>query len=299
MALKALVSCQLLLFLIICLICSARCLSPPLPAFPVVQAPSGCFIGDGSIPDLDLFLGIRYAEPPVGNQRFANPRAVRTSSNSTMQATAYGPGCLQQQLNTLYNGFGEDCLTLNIVRPAGIKPDAKLPVMFWIHGGGNTRGQSVWFNGTALVQHSLDINQPIIYIATNYRLAGFGFFTSPQFAASGLSNLGLKDQRLALEWVQENIASFQGDPRKITLFGESAGAANVWAHLHYAQSRNETGRLFQAAISQSGAPGSPQFPQGTLNLNLTKGDVFTNVMLSALSPIVGTASYNDLLSGTK
>jgi triacylglycerol lipase len=98
--------------------------------------------------------------------------------------------------------------------------------MFFIHGGGNYNGQSIFYNGTALVQHSVEIEQPIIYVGINYRLGGFGFLTSPDFNDAGLSNLGLMDQRLALEWVHDQIAGFGGDPEKVTIFGESAGAAN-------------------------------------------------------------------------
>jgi triacylglycerol lipase len=151
--------------------------------------------------------------------------------------------------------------------------------MFWIHGGGNMNGQSIFYNGTALVQHSITIQHPIIYVSINYRLGGFGFLNSPAFQAAGISNLGLKDQYLALQWVHENIASFGGDPDSITIFGESAGAANCWSQLHYAYTHNETNKYFRAMITESGAPGSPAFPL-------------------ALKPRTGAPSYKKLLAKT-
>jgi carboxylesterase type B len=137
--------------------------------------------------------------------------------------------------------------------------------MFFIHGGGNYNGQSIFYNGTALVQHSVEIEQPIIYVGINYRLGGFGFLTSPDFNDAGLSNLGLMDQRLALMWVHDHIAGFGGDPEKVTIFGESAGAANCWAQMHYAFTHAEDDEYFRAVITQSGAPGSPGFPTGKLD----------------------------------
>ena len=246
---------------------------------PRVQAPTGTFVGNTSIADLDQFLGIPYAQPPIANLRFANPLPARSSPHETIDATAYGPGCSQLKYFTEYNGLSEDCLTLNVIRPKGTTRDAALPVMFWIHGGGNANGQSIFYNGTALVQHSITINHPIIYVGINYRLNGFGFLNSPAFQAAGLSNLGLKDQYLALQWAHENIEAFGGDPEKVTIFGESAGAANCWSQLHYAYVKNETNKYFRAMITESGAPGSPAFPR-------------------ALKPRKGAPSYKKLLKKT-
>jgi carboxylesterase type B len=262
---------------------------------PRVVSPSGTYIGSSSISQLDQFLGIAYAEPPVGNLRFANPvkKAIHPVANTAavlnataalktpgvVNATAYGPGCSQLYFFGQANGLSEDCLTLNVIRPTGASPNALLPVLFFIHGGGNVNGQSIFYNGTALVQHSISIHEPVIYVGINYRIGGFGFLTSSEFQAAGVSNLGLKDQYLALQWVHDNIKSFGGDPAKVTIFGESSGAANCWSQLHYAYVKNEKGKYFRGMITQSGAPGSPGYP-------------------SALNPVDGASGYADLLAAT-
>ncbi|KAJ3547913.1 hypothetical protein NM208_g1263 [Fusarium decemcellulare] len=247
---------------------------------PVVHSPTGMYLGNSSISNLDQFLGIPYAKPPVGPLRFSNPVAVERVPFTSINATEYSPGCLQDPVYSRYNGLSEDCLTLNIIRPRRTaKSNAKLPVLFWIHGGGNMNGQSIFYNGTALVQYSIAISQPIIYVGINYRLAGFGFLNSPDFNALGLSNNGLRDQRLALEWTHENIASFGGDPEKVTIFGESAGAFDSWAQLHYAYVKNETNKYFRGMISNSGSPGSVAAPH-------------------AYTPESGLAAYRELLSAT-
>lgn len=248
----------------------------PGPAPPTVQAPAGTFVGNTSIPDLEQFLGIPYAKPPVEALRFADPEPADELTSNPFEATAYGPGCLQDPLFADYNGLSEDCLTLNVIRPHACEK-SNLPVMFWIHGGGNINGQSLYYNGTALTQFAASIDQPVIYVSINYRLGGFGFLTSPDFVAAGLSNLGLKDQYLALQWVHENIESFGGDPAKVMIFGESAGAWDCWAQLHHAYTQDEANKYFRGMVTQSGAPGSPTFPQ-------------------AFEPETGVDQYNELLT---
>jgi carboxylesterase type B len=229
-------------------------------AIPRVYSPSGIYVGNSSISQLDQFLGIPYAKPPIGELRLTNPVFFQSTATTVLNATAYGPGCPQLDIFAQYNGLSEDCLTLNVIRPSSISKDHLLPVLFFIHGGGNVNGQSLLYNGTALVQHSVASKQPIIYVGINYRLAGFGFLSSPALQDAGVSNLGLKDQYVALQWVQRNIKSFGGDPNKVTIFGESSGAANCWAQLHYAYVRNETNQYFRGMITESGAPGSPGYP---------------------------------------
>ncbi|KAJ9608325.1 hypothetical protein H2200_007313 [Cladophialophora chaetospira] len=252
----------------------------PLAQGPTVQTTAATFVGNASISGIDQFLGIPFAHPPVGALRFANPEPLALSALANpFQATAYGPGCLQDPLFGLYNGLSENCLTLNIIRPSGIPSSASLPVLFWIYGGGNENGQSIYYNGTALVQYSIQIGQPVIYVATNYRLSGFGFLNSPAFQALNSSNLGLKDQYLALEWAHVNIAAFGGNPNKTVIFGESAGAWDCQSQLHRAYSLNETKRLFQGMITESGSAGTLSAPQ-------------------IQPPAAGVAAYNNLLNQT-
>jgi carboxylesterase type B len=108
-----------------------------------------------------------------------------------------------------------------------------LPVGLWIHGGGFTQGSGLEkrFNLSFIVNNSVKIGKPIIGISFEYRLAGWGFIHSDEIVGQGLTNLGLRDQRLLLHWVQENIAAFGGDPTKVTIWGESAGGASVGFHV--------------------------------------------------------------------
>lgn len=134
-----------------------------------------------------------------------------------LNATNFRSVCLQPFQNGSIGS--EDCLYLNIYTPPGAK---QLPAMVWIHGGSFIGGSGSIFHGNYL----LDKN--IILITVNYRLGIFGFFTLGDYNSPG--NFGLKDQVLALKWVQNNIRAFGGDPRKVTLFGESAGGASVSLH---------------------------------------------------------------------
>ena len=141
----------------------------------------------------------------------------------------------------------EDCLYLDIKRPEKISKEL-LPVMFWIHGGGNTSGLKDLYDFSAMVR-----KHDVIVVSINYRLGPFGWFTHPsiqdlQFNIDKTSNFGTLDIIAALEWVQSNIAFFGGDPNNVTIFGESAGGHNVLSLLVAKQAKG----LFNKAISQSG-----------------------------------------------
>lgn len=206
------------------------------------------------------FLGIPYAAPPVGSLRFAPP-AAPTPWGTTLDASVYPPGC--SQLPTLTNSDtrieNEDCLYLNVWTPETMPADP-LPVMVWFHGGSNTSGSIsdfVPFPGYETSRlydgHTLSKVGNVIVVTVNYRLNVFGFFgltelagEDPAYPYSG--NQGLLDQRRALQWVRDNIAQFGGNPANVTIFGESAGAFDVCAHVVSPLSRG----LFHKAISQSG-----------------------------------------------
>lgn len=175
------------------------------------------------------FLGIPYAMPPVGELRFAPPQAVASWSD-TLDASASGPSCIQSQGALSAPGpQSEDCLTVNVYTPEGAEPGS-LPVMTFIHGGAFVAGGSVQYDGSKL---SEDYN--VIVVTLNYRLGALGFVSHPDLdleLGSPLSgNMGLQDQQLALQWVQDNISEFGGDPENVTLFGESAGAMSTCVHL--------------------------------------------------------------------
>lgn len=153
--------------------------------------------------------------------------------------------------------MSEDCLNLNVVRPAGNHTEL-LPVLVWIYGGGLYTGSIAdpQYNLSGIVKVSQEMSQPIIAVSMNYRLNMYGFLQTPQLLAEGSSNAGLLDQRLALQWVQENIASFGGDPRRVVVWGESAGAQSIAYHLFSHDGRNDG--LYRGAIMESGGPTGAQ-----------------------------------------
>ncbi|XP_057654109.1 venom carboxylesterase-6-like isoform X1 [Diorhabda carinulata] len=181
------------------------------------------------------FLGIPYAEPPVGDLRFEPPRQNRKWSG-VLNATTDASQCVQ---GTQSAKGSEDCLYINVYTP---NLQGNLSVMVWIYGGAFINGNSSYENYPP--DFFLDHN--VVFVSFNYRLGIFGFLSTGDLVAPG--NAALKDQQLALNWVQENIKYFGGDPKKVTIFGESAGAVAVSYQLQSTRSRG----LFRSAIMQSG-----------------------------------------------
>ena len=196
---------------------------------------------------------IPYAKPPVGDLRWKSPRKLDDSVKQIILTPKENNFCIQEP-SGLGGSYGdtfisgtEDCLYLDIKRPKKLSEDL-LPVMFWIHGGGNTSGMKDLYDFSTMIR-----NHKVIVVSINYRLGPFGWFTHPsiQGLQSGIdktSNFGTLDIVAALEWVQENISLFGGDSNNITIFGESAGGHNVLSLLAVKQARG----LFHKAISQSG-----------------------------------------------
>lgn len=186
------------------------------------------------------FRGLRYAQPPLDALRWMPPVPVAASSDELiLDASTYGPACLQpvSRYSVAPAGYSEDCLSLNIWSPS---LDGKLPVMVWIHGGGFRTGSNV-IPGEVLAERG------VVIVAPNYRLGPLGFFAHHALGGD-VANFGLLDFELALQWVQENIQHFGGDPDNVTIFGVSAGGQAV--NLLMASPR--TGGLFHRAIAQSG-----------------------------------------------
>ncbi|KAL5631442.1 hypothetical protein ACGC1H_007084 [Rhizoctonia solani] len=205
------------------------------------------------------YLGIPYAQPPLGHLRFHPPRAHNNNLSHTIIADTFGPACPQS--TPVPYPVSESCLTLNIWIPDVPAPVKRslwseiqngLPVLVWIYGGGFINGSTLKYPADGLVEAAMDLGKPVIVASMNYRLGMFGFPVGAEPAASGAHNLGLLDQRLALEWIHSHITHFGGDPKKITLFGESAGSMSVGAQMAYRG--GNTGGIFRAAIMQSGAP---------------------------------------------
>ncbi|KAJ7639985.1 alpha/beta-hydrolase [Mycena polygramma] len=234
-------------------------------ACAAVSASQPCVtIGNGTIHGVDLpqfgqnlFLGIPYAQPPVGDLRLRPPQSINTTFE-TLDATAYGPHCLSSFTTGFDDSTGyptsEDCLTLNVIRPSGVSNH--IPVVVWIHGGFFTTGGSadLRYNATWLVEASVANGNPIMVVSINYRLASLGFLAGAALAEEGSLNLGLRDQRLALHWVQENIAKFGGDPGAVTVHGQRyAGGFSILAQITAYSGRDD--KLFARAIVESGTIG--------------------------------------------
>lgn len=226
----------------------------------VISTQHGKVLGKLVNGDVRAFLGVPYGEPPTGKLRFKAPQPVQ-KWDGVKDCTKFSNSCYQL-LDKSIPGFkgvemwnpntplSEDCLYLNVWSPRVNKtqsqPSPLAPVLVWIYGGG-------FYSGTS----SLDIydgrflskSEGVVVVSMNYRLGAFGFFSLPN-NKNVKGNAGLLDQRMALEWVSNNIAAFGGDPSRVTLFGESAGSASVGYHLLSPGSQH----LFQKAVMQSASP---------------------------------------------
>ncbi|KJA24904.1 hypothetical protein HYPSUDRAFT_76245 [Hypholoma sublateritium FD-334 SS-4] len=193
------------------------------------------------VANVEFFGGIPFAEPPLGQLRLASPVLQTTINAATFQAAKFGASCLQNALPA--NEVSEDCLNLNIFRPAGTEVNSNLPVMVWLYGVGS----SSLYDATELVARSVTRGTPVIFVSINYRLGPLGFPQGIEAGLRNITNLGLQDQLVALEWVQENIARFGGSKNAVTVIGQSAGADSI--SLHFLGSKLKT--LARAAILES------------------------------------------------
>ncbi|KAJ7511629.1 carotenoid ester lipase precursor [Mycena galericulata] len=219
---------------------------------PIVSLDYGNFLGvqDGN---LTKFLGVPFAQPPA---RFERPKAP-TPFQSVQNATTFGPTCPQRRLSPLpvpganYTCISEDCLTLDVFTPAP-RVDAKLPVLVWLYGGGFEAGWSGDTDMRPTVEHSIALGEPVIIVVPNYRLSAWGFLSGKEASAAGVTNIGLRDQIFALEWVQQHISAFGGDPGRVIIGGLSAGAIST--ALLVVSNKQTTPDLFHGAFMVSGSP---------------------------------------------
>jgi para-nitrobenzyl esterase len=219
----------------------------------VTQVQTRCGLVSGvMLGDLQVFRGIPFAKPPVGDLRWRPPQPVPAWSG-VREATDWGHIAMQpppQDPNAIGSTTpSEDCLTLNIWSPSRAKA---LPVMVWIHGGGFTTGSGI----AAQSDGGYLARQGVVVVTINYRLGRFGFFAHPALSAEvlsaedgggGVANYGLMDQIAALTWVRDNIGGFGGDADNVTIFGGSAGGDSVVALMTSPKARG----LFHRAIAQS------------------------------------------------
>lgn len=218
-------------------------------AAPVADTAQGQVVG-ALVGDTRVFMGIPFAEPPVGDLRW-KPPVPHAPWADPLDATKKGRACTQNNpLNGKFDATtGEDCLYLNVWAPQ--KPASeKVPVLVWIHGGAFTLGSGgdAAYNGQAFSEAT-----GAIVVTINYRLGPLGFLALPELSGEDAAhptsgNYGMLDQRLALSWVKENIAAFGGDPANVTIFGESAGGISSCLHMVMPASSG----LFHRAILQSG-----------------------------------------------
>ncbi|CAG7720145.1 unnamed protein product [Allacma fusca] len=186
------------------------------------------------------FLGVPYAAPPVGNLRFEPPEPP-ASWRDVKLTNKFSPECAQMEIMATGRILGkEDCLYLNVFTPKLLDNAKKLlPVMVYIYGGLFMAGSADLYNGDYFM------DEDVVLVTLNYRVAALGFLNTGDEVVRG--NMGLKDQLMALKWVQANIRNFGGDPKQVTIFGESAGGASV----HYHMLSHQSEGLFHKAISQS------------------------------------------------
>lgn len=194
---------------------------------------------------VNYFLGIPYAKPPVGKLRWANPVSPDRWSG-VRDATRYGNFCAQ---NKDLGDFGapgtdEDCLYLNVFTPNySIHNPRRLPVMFWMHGGGNT-GSGNQYDGSTLAKE-----QNVVVVTINFRLGALGYLFHPALDDGGATaQFWLRDQQFAMGWVRDNIENFGGDRNNVTIFGESYGGEDTLSHIISPAAKG----LFQKAIMESG-----------------------------------------------
>jgi para-nitrobenzyl esterase len=233
--------------------------APPPDVDPATrrELTSGSVVGLTNADGAHVWRGIPFARPPVGPLRWRAPRPPEPWAD-IREATTFGASCVQ------FGGLGrgeqgeptgdEDCLVLNVFAPpfapsAVPRGEARLPVMVWIHGGGNTVGSADIYESGRLA-----LRQEVVVVTVHYRLGAFGWFRHPSLhtasdtAEDRSGNYGTLDLVRALEWVRDNASAFGGDPDRVTIFGESAGGVNVYSLLLSPRARG----LFHRAISQSG-----------------------------------------------
>ncbi|KAJ7650794.1 alpha/beta-hydrolase [Roridomyces roridus] len=212
-----------------------------------VSLTAGTFRGVPAVNGVQKWIGIPYATPPLGSLRFKAPVPITKALNGVQNASQFGNACPQPAGN-LGAPIAEDCLFLNVFRPQNVTAGSKVPVLVWIHGGQYISGAASdprW-DPTLILQRSVAVNKPIVFVSINYRLNTFGFLASAGVAPRDL-NSGLLDQRQAFVFIQQNIAAFGGDPSKVTIWGQSAGAGSVESHFLFPAAQP----LFRAGIADS------------------------------------------------
>ncbi|KAF7290034.1 Aldolase-II domain-containing protein [Mycena chlorophos] len=221
----------------------------------VVDLGYASYAGNLSFPNTVAYLGLPYAEPPLGNLRFRAPvvlntaRVAKETGGKVVDASQYPNFCIQGSTGAGDAGGAgsEDCLKVNVYAPAGAKRGDDLPVLVYIHGGGYFYGNPANWPFDGWVHQSPNV----VIVSVYYRLDAFGFLSHPDFTDPKIGdfNAGFLDQTMALEWIQAHIRAFGGDPTKVTINGESAGGSSV--ELHLVADSDKGKNLFRGVIAQS------------------------------------------------
>ncbi|UZP38529.1 hypothetical protein NXS19_006345 [Fusarium pseudograminearum] len=220
---------------------------------------------------VDAWMGIDYALQPTGHRRFKAAEWPKPFKG-VKRADSYGKTCIQEIASkTPLESQSEACLNFNVFRTQGVPLSKKLPVLVWIHGGAFFSGSWASFDGAAFAASS---KEPIVVVNFHYRVNSLGFLPSKLFKDEGLSNLGIRDQRLLFEFVQKHIGAFGGDKNAVTIGGRSAGGHSVGIHYFHNYGKDNKA-LFAQAIHQSGSVTSRAFPNDTYPLYKTQYDEYT------------------------
>lgn len=264
------------------------------PWSPVVTTTYGSVRGERK-GNLDVFTKVPFATPPTGALRFKTAVPPSPWRGVKDARAAISPMCAQMRTAGTYMG-SEDCLYLHVTAPVRRKGAAPLPVMFWIFGGGYTIGSADEF-GFYDAKNFAEKHQ-VVVVQPNYRVGVFGFLAHEVFRHedphNSTGNMGVQDQRLALEWTRDNIARFGGDPKRVLIFGESAGAFSVCWHLVNPLSRG----LFHAAIMESGTCSATQFFMDA-TVATTFGDIFATEHVGCNATALGQEGFLRCMRGKK
>ncbi|KAF5379671.1 hypothetical protein D9615_005751 [Tricholomella constricta] len=213
-------------------------------ANPIIDAGYAKYLGNRTFPNTVAYLGIPYAEPPLGERRFRAPLPLNTARISRPKEQT-GVSLSVTVAGDAGGAGSEDCLKVNIYTPASAKEGSNLPVLVYIHGGGYIFGNPANWP----FDHWVHQSPNVVIVSVYYRLSSFGFLATPEFSDPrvGDFNAGFQDQIEALKWVKSHISKFGGNPKKVTINGESAGGSSV--ELHLVAKKSE--KLFSGAIAQS------------------------------------------------
>ena len=227
------------------MLASAAALQTVFGVQSVVHLNYSAYRGFADSHGVTKWLGMRFAAPPLGDLRFREPQDPESESG-IQDANAFGPICIGTGSGPPTKDMAEDCLFINVFAPSKATKSSKLPVYFFIQGGGFNTNSNANYNGTGLIQAS-EMN--IVVVNFNYRVGPWGFLAGKEVLADGSVNNGLKDQRKALEWVQQYISLFGGDPGHVTMGGDSAGAQSVNLQVTAYGGRDDG--LFHATAAES------------------------------------------------